>query len=147
MSQRWKEQKSPDLQIDDFSLWVFNRQFENSHDYWDGNWLNVYAEVRTNGAVVKADGAILRVPELAGFADELQRVYDTLQGEAQLKCIEPNLGITIRAEKTGHLEIEIEITPDHMAQRHKFMSGFDQTFLKPIITSLRSILATYPIRN
>ncbi|HEY4193480.1 MAG TPA: hypothetical protein VGM46_12610, partial [Mesorhizobium sp.] len=58
----------PDIKFDIFRLWVIGRQFPNSDDYWDGNWLNVRAEVRANGAIIEVIGAILHLSELASFA-------------------------------------------------------------------------------
>lgn len=147
MNQRWKSTKEPDLQLAGFSLWVFGRQYESAHDYWDGNWLNVCAQVEADSATVKASGAILHLSELAGFLNELKRLDDNLKGDARLSCIEPNLGIVIRGESLGQMTTTINITPNHMTQRHEFVFAIDQSYLKPLIASCRSIIAQYPIRG
>lgn len=36
-----KEPRAPDFCIGGFKLWVYGREFPESHDYWDGNWINV----------------------------------------------------------------------------------------------------------
>jgi len=137
----------PDIRIHEFSLWIFGRQFPSSEDYSDGNWLNVKAEVRASDATVRASGAILHLGELAGFANELEKLDQTLAGTARLNCIEPNLKIVIEAGRLGHLKATIDITPDHMFQRHTFISEIDQTFLKPLLIQLRSVLSRYPLKG
>ena len=34
----------PSVAFAGFRLWVFGRQFPDSKDYWDGNWIVVKAE-------------------------------------------------------------------------------------------------------
>jgi hypothetical protein len=136
----------PDIRLDEFSLWIFGRQFPASEDYWDGNWLNVKAEVRASDATVRASGAILHLGELADFAKELERLDQTVAGSARLNCIEPNLKIVIEGNRLGHLKATIDITPDHMYQRHTFISEFDQTFLKPLLAQVRGVLSRYPLK-
>lgn len=147
MAERWKEVKDPDLRLAGFSLWVFGRQYEDAQDYWDGNWLNVHAEMETNGATVKANGAILHLSELTGFVGQLEILNNSLTGEAALKCLEPNLGMVIRAQSLGHLDVMINITPDHMTERHEFVGTIDQTYLGPLLTNCRRILENFPLRG
>lgn len=136
----------PDICLDIFSLWVFGRQFPESEDYWDGNWLNVKAEVVAPDSCVRVSGAIIHLGELAGFAKELEKFDQTLAGTACLSCIEPNLKIVIEGKSLGHLKATIDITPEHLTQRHRFISEFDQTFLKPLLIQLRNVLSRYPLK-
>jgi hypothetical protein len=137
----------PDIHFDEFSLWIFGRQFPGSEDYWDGNWLSVKAEVEALGAVVRVSGAIVHLGDLAGFANELEKLDQTLTGTARLNCIEPNLRIVIEGNSLGHLRATTEITPEHLTQRHSFVSEFDQTFLKPLLIQIRSVLSQYPLKG
>ena len=103
------EPVEPDLKLDGFSLWVFGRQFPEANDYWDGNWLNVRAQVEVPGALVEAQGAIVFAPELAEFV-KLETLYTNLVGEAALRCVEPNLQVAIQVDSLGHVTGE---TQDH----------------------------------
>jgi hypothetical protein len=137
----------PDLQIAELRLWIHGREFEDSSDYWDGNWLRVTAECRSRGSRVSADGPILHLSEIAGLLHGCERLYETLEGRAELVCIEPNLGVVLEAETGGRIRIETTITPDHMTERHTYRDGFDQTYLPPIIAACRRILRDHPLRN
>ena len=136
----------PDLKLGGFSLWVFGHQFPDATDYWDGNWLNVRARAEAPGAVVEAQGAFVRAPELATFAKELETLHVTLAGEAGLRCMEPKLGIVIQCGPLGHVAVEITIAPDHMTQLHKFKFHLDQTYLDPSLDQCKSILSRWPVR-
>ena len=140
--------REPDLNIaSHFSLWVHGRQFPDAQDYWDGNWLNVLARVKTDGAKVEASGAIVRNSEILGFCKELEALDSNVSGSAHLKCIEPDLDIVLKADTLGHIAITIMITPDQLNQSHTFKFDFDQTFLKPLIKACKDILSRYPIRE
>ena len=108
----------PTIKLGGFSLWVLGRQFPDATDYWDGNWLNVRAQVKAHGAMVEAQGPIIFAAEFAEFTAQLETLFATMVGAAALRCMEPNLVITIRGEALGHIELKINITPDHMAQSH-----------------------------
>jgi hypothetical protein len=137
----------PDLRVAGLSVWVHGRAYEDSNDYWDGNWLRVTAVCRYPGAWTGTEGTILHLREVMSLLTSCEKVFETLQGDAVLDCMEPNLKVELKSTGLGHLAVEISITPDHMTQSHSYSDQFDQTFLPPIITSCRAILAKYPIRG
>jgi hypothetical protein len=57
-----------DLKVAGFQLWVHGRQFPDSTDCDDGNWLRVMAHVGAAGASVWVSEAILMVTELVSWA-------------------------------------------------------------------------------
>ena len=134
---------NPDIKIGRLHIWVHGRQFPESQDYWDSNWLNVTAEYTGLDSRVAAHGAFIHLGELAGFLDQLEVLNSELKGDAVLKCLEPNLHVDIRAMSLGHMAIEISLTADHMIESHRFSEKIDQTFLPPIIESLRRVLTQY----
>jgi hypothetical protein len=136
-----------DLKIGEFSLWIFGCQFPDAKDYWDGNWLNVLAQVEASDARVRARGSIVHLSELMGFCDELEVLERIIVGSAHLKCIEPHLRISLKGDKTGHVQMTTEITPNQLTQSHKFNATIDQSFLKPAIGQLRKILERFPIKK
>ena len=140
--------QEPDFRLAGLSLWVSGRQFPGSNDRWDGNWLNAGVRVEAIGAVVEAQGPIVRSDDLASFAQALEKVDRSLDGEARLDCIEPTLSIRLSCNRrTGQVEIVVSVTPDHMMQQHTFKFSSDQTILRPTISALGRIIAEYPVKT
>jgi hypothetical protein len=136
----------PNLHIGGLKLWVHGRQFPLAQDYWDGNWLQVTARYNSAHSTVSTDGPIVHLGELARLLDECERLYESLSGVAKLDCMEPNLGITLTAKTSGHIDVRIHITPNSMLEKHEFNESFDQTFLPAIISQCREILIEHQLR-
>jgi len=136
-----------DLSVAGLQIWVHGRQFPDSTDYWDGNWLRATAFCRYPGAWVSTDGPIIHLGELVGFLEGVERLYETLEGGAGLDCMEPNLKVQLRVDGTGHMHLTIDITHDHLSQTHQFSDTIDQSYLPAMITGCRAILLKYPIRG
>jgi hypothetical protein len=143
------EQLGPPLvTLSAFQLWVHSRQFPEAHNHWDGNWLNVTVHCGQSGASVWATGAILDSVGLVRFRDELERLHQTLSGEAVLESHEPNVKVrVVVADGAGRLNARVEITPDHLAQGHWFELEIDQSYLPAAIAQLESVLARFPVRG
>ncbi|MES2354658.1 MAG: hypothetical protein V4568_09715 [Pseudomonadota bacterium] len=137
----------PDLVIAGLRVWIHGRQFPQAIDYWDGNWLRVTAYCVYPESVVRSHGPIIHLSEVVGLLRECEMLYQTLEGQAVLRCIEPNLGVELIAETGGHIKVQLSITPDHMTESHSFEEEFDQSYLPPIIASCRAILAKFPVRE
>jgi hypothetical protein len=139
---------SPSLKIAGLQVWIHGRQFPESHDFWDGNWLSVTVHCGAKSASVWAQGAILMVSDLRRWADECELLRETLSGTAALRPLEPGLSIVINsADNIGHLNMQVLITPDHMTQRHSFDFDIDQTYLSDLIRDCRAIVKQYPVRG
>jgi hypothetical protein len=138
---------TPDLKLEGLQIWVHGRQFPDSHDYWDGNWLCVTAHCGGGGASVFVTGSFIHLGELDRWSIEAQTLQKDLNGEAKLACIEPELSVDLKCTSSGHITMEVRITPDHMTQGHWFQFGIDQTYLAPLIDQCQSILGEYPIRG
>ena len=138
----------PDIQVAALKLWIHGRAFEESQDYWDGNWLRVTAHCAEGGGSARVHGSLLHLRELASFTGECVRLHETLQGKAELSCMEPNLGVELSAlDSRGTIEVGIRLTPDHLTQQHSFQFSIDQSYLPGIIAGLRKALAKFPIRG
>ncbi len=136
----------PDFEIAGLRVWIFGREHEERENYWDGNWLRVMVQCAADGALVRASGAILHVPELASWLEQLREVYASLSGVAELDCIEPYLNAKIDL-KDGRGSMVVEITPDHLRQQHRFDFEVDQSYLPALISSLERVRRKYPIRG
>jgi len=137
----------PDLKLEGLQIWVHGRQFPDLDDYWDGNWLRVTAHCGGSGASVVASGSFIHLPELVSWRSGVEALLKNLSGEATLACMEPTLSVSLKAKSLGHIEMEVEITPDNMMQRHWFKFEIDQTYLTPLINQCQWILDEYPIRG
>ena len=129
------------------SIWVDNRQFPQSEEYWDSNWLNVRIVAEAPGARVKCSGSLLMTTDFAAFRDRLEVLHRTLQGEARLEGLEPNLKVSLRATSLGHVEAEVEIRPDGFESFHRFSYSLDQSYLPSLIHGCEEILERFPIKD
>jgi hypothetical protein len=126
---------------------VHGRQFPDSNDYWDGNWINITAYCGAKGVDAWASGPIIHLPEIKRWADACEEMNETLSGEAILDCMEPELSVELRMKEAGHISMLVSITPDHLTQEHTFQFEIDQTYLTELVSDCRRVLADYPIRN
>ena len=44
----------PDIKLAGLQIWIHSRQFPDTDDFWDGNWLNITAHCGADGASVWA---------------------------------------------------------------------------------------------
>jgi hypothetical protein len=138
---------APDLKLEGLQIWVHGRQLPDAHDYWDGNWLHVTAHCGGSRASVFVTGSFIHLGELDRWSIEAQTLQKNLTGEAKLACMEPELSVDLKCTSSGHITMEVRITPDHMTQGHWFQYSIDQTYLAPLIDQCQSILSEYPIRG
>jgi len=138
----------PDLKVAGFQLWVHGRQFPESEDYYDGNWLRVTAHCGASGASVWSQGAILMVTDIAGFGDESAAMHKGDSKSAAMYPLEPELKVSLEAaDCVGHVRVLVEVTPDHLAQSHRFEFEIDQSYLPDIIQQCSAIVQEYPVRG
>jgi hypothetical protein len=135
------------IELMGLQIWVHGRQFPDSEDYWDGNWLKVTAHCGAEDASIWVSGSIIHLSEILHWQESTETLYDSLQGEAKLDCIEPELNVSIEAESLGHLKFNVQITPNHMEQMHSFYSEIDQSYLPKLVRDCKEVLKALPIRS
>lgn len=129
-------------------MWIHGRQFPEALDEWDGNWLRVTAICAENGSSVRVSGAILDTVSIARWQRELQAIHDGLAGQAELDSDEPELTVHVSVlDGSHHLRVRVEVTPDHLAQLHRFDFDADQSHLPDIIQQCHMLLLQYPVRH
>ena len=138
---------TPDIKLMGLQIWVHGRQFPNAPDYWDGNWLRVTAHCGADGASVWVSGSILHVPDVVQWLGDLERMNQSLCGEASLVPMEPELSVKLTAGELGRISMEVEITPDNINQEHAFRFELDRSYLVPVIENCRRIVNEYPVRG
>ena len=97
--------------------------------------------------MVKVEGPIIRTNEVAGFLKECESLYESLQGEASLDCMEPNLHVRLSARSLGHIDVDVQLTPDNVTEQHSLRVSIDQTHLPAIIEGAKDILSRFPVRG
>jgi hypothetical protein len=138
----------PDLKIAGFQLWIHGREFPNSGDYYDGNWLRVTAHCGAQGADVWTNGSLLMSTDIYGFGADCEKLLNHEGDNAVLNPIEPGLKVSLgRSDSLGHFLAVINITPDHMTQEHRFEFEIDQTFVSNLIGQCQRIVKTFPVRG
>lgn len=78
---------------------------------------------------------------------QTQTLYDTLVGTAALPCMEPELSIELKAQAHGQITMIVEITPDHLAQQHRFEFDIDQSHLPQLLAQGQKVLAQFPLKD
>lgn len=136
----------PDIDLAGLKLWIHGYQYPDSNDYWDGNWLNATAICSESGATVLVRGFFIRNDELSNWQRAVEKLSVDLSGEAKLECIEPEIGVTLKAMSLGAIEMEVHITPNHLTQEHSFQFSIDQSYLKPLSSQCARLLEAFPIR-
>jgi hypothetical protein len=140
--------EEPELTVAGFQLWVHGRQFPESQEFYDGNWLQVTAHCGAPGASVWTQGAILLVTDIAGFGNQCAAMLKGETKSVTLAPLEPDLKISLEAaDRLGHIRAKVDITPDNLAQAHWFEFQIDQSYLSGIIRQCSAILQKYPIRG
>lgn len=121
-------------------------QFKDARDYRDGNWLRATAVCSANGASVVVSGPFIRNTEIKTWQLAVDVLSTKLEGAAALDCLEPELYVTLKAGSLGAVEMDVEITPDNLAQEHRFSFSIDQSYLSRLSSQCARVLENFPIR-
>jgi len=134
-----------DITLGGLTIWIDQRQFPESKDYWDANWTNANVVYDCPEARVRTSAPIIHLGDLDRWLHDLKTLNSTLVGEANLECVEPNLRVLMEASSLGHIQVRVELTPDHLYQGHWFEFEADQSYLPPLIKNLTDVLTKFPI--
>jgi len=134
---------------------VHGQERAGSADAYDAVWLRITAHCGSDGASVWASGAILTVSSFQRFAHALRGLSESAKEPASLESYEPNLVVKVSAllakvsaaVRDGHLELSVEITPDHMAQSHRFKFDLDQAQASDVARQCEDIIRRFPERG
>lgn len=137
----------PNIHICGLKIWVHGFQFPNAKDPFDREWLNVTAHCSEKSASVLVSGNIICCSEIHSWSEQTALIYKNLKGEASLSCIEPNLNVVIKSTALGKIEMVVNITPDHLSQKHMFRFELDQSYLPELILSCNNVLKQFPVNS
>lgn len=132
--------------MEELHIEFHRREFPDSKEYYDANWLCVTARYETSAAKVEAEGPILGTWDIERFRNECALLYQGETSQASLDPLEPNLKVVFKqSDPLGHLDGIVAISPDHLNQSHRFQFEIDLTYLPAIIAQCDRILAVYPV--
>ena len=92
-------------------------------------------------------GPIIHLGELATLRKELAKMDEIVGGTAELPTMEPNLRLDLKCDRTGHVQVKCQITPDNVVQTHSFTFDIDQSYLGALVRQCDQILKEYPVRD
>ena len=132
---------------DQLAIHVLSYTYPDSNDKWDGNWLNATIEI-TSGAFRGATETRLRTDEFERFLQELELLSSSLKGSAEYNSMEEWLSIKITGDGMGHLSAQGRIIDKHSdGNELKYLIQFDQTGLPQLLSGLKKLMATFPVRG
>ena len=136
---------APDLTVAGLQVWVHGQPFPGSDEPYDADWLTVTAHCGAAGASVWVRGEVLTASAFDRLARGCDELHERLEGQAWLAADEPGLSVMLAAtDRHGHVSMVVEITPDHMAQAHRFEFALDQSYLPQIARQCRALLQRFP---
>jgi hypothetical protein len=139
--------RDPDISLAGLKIWIHSRQFPNSDDYWDGNWVNASASMSARGARIEVTAPFIHLGDLKRWHEQLLSLNKNLAGEANLQPMEPEISVTMVAESLGHITVTADLTPDHIYQKHRFEFEIDQSYLPPLIEEVEKVLIKFPLKG
>jgi len=138
---------APDLRIGGLRLWIDGRHNSEVADYWDGNWVEVFAEYLSPHSRVAAAGPIIHLSEISTLHTSCEKLARLEVQEAGLYCMEPNLKIELWAVPGGKVIGKVRITPDHKSEMHDFGFALEEGELAAVLAACARVLEKYPVRN
>ena len=138
----------PDLKLGGLQLWVHGLENPGAEDPSDLDWLRATVRCDAEGASVHVHGAFLTAADISGFGRRCRALHDGMLATATLEPYEPALRIDLRrVDRLGHFVAQVDITPDHLAQSHRFEFELDQTDLPGLARGCSAIVARLPRRD
>jgi hypothetical protein len=135
--------EDPDLHVAGLELWVPWRRWHFLPGPGE-DWSVVTAECSGAGAAARMTGPIVSSTDFRAFLESAAAFLVGDVSEAKFEPREPNLNFTLRwTDAVGHLDLLVNVTPDHLTQSHHFRFDLDQTYVDPLRRACERILARY----
>jgi len=88
------------------------------------------------------------VTDIELFGSQCDAMFHGKSVSAVLDSLEPELRVELKAsDNLGHIHMNVDITPDNLAQFHKIKFDIDQSYLPGIVNQCSAIVREYPIRG
>ena len=132
----------PALVLGGLRLWVLEKA--ERVEWYDGRWLDVEAQCAAPGSMVTASGPLLTVEDITRLLAGMEAMHRGETSSALMSPLEPNLVVSLTASSRARLRIDVRITPDSMAQEHRFFFDAYLAYLVGPIAQCREILRRFP---
>lgn len=129
------------------SLTALRRQYPDSRDYWDGNWIRVDVAAKSTGFQAHLE-EWLHLGEVAAFRRDLLGMSADLKGSALLETMEDFLRLEVKIDALGRLHWSVALTyRTGRDPKSCLQFGFenDQSYLPEIAAGLDAILKDFPL--
>lgn len=140
---------APDLTIGPISIFIVGRPYPDADHAFDRDAITCSATARMHGISARlADGCIYGFG-LLDFWQNIERLYETLSGEAVFDASDLGLTLRLRALGHGHIALESQLHPHSSPETRWEMTlvdVMDQTFLPEIMGQCRTVLRQYPVQ-
>jgi hypothetical protein len=134
-------------QNENLQIKVAGRTHPDCKDFWDGNWLNCEVAI-SSGSFTGNFFPSIRANELSKLLDEIEPLYETLQGTVRFQTMEEQVEIEISGDGKGHIHAKGYLADDvnpSKCNKLNFNLYFDQTCLTETIKGLKTLLNVYPV--
>jgi hypothetical protein len=125
---------------------VISRQYPKSTDYYDGNWVQSVVSV-DSGSLRGTFECWLCTYDFPSFRLGIERLYESLEGEASFSTTEDVLTIHVRGDGIGHIEADVTAVDRSLGTfaTLAFTMRVDQTYLPSLIEQLSAIEQAFPV--
>src|SRR5690606_10205061 len=138
------------IEIKDFGNYIqiepLHRLYSGSELDWDKNWISAKITVAAgafNGTYI----ADLTTFDFKNFNHDLHNLYDNLNGSLEVRDLEGYVKLVIKGDGIGHFNLRAICCdrPGLDSAELRFELSFDQTFIRPMVNSLKQITEKFPI--
>ena len=120
------------------------RERPDSPDYHDRNWVTSEYAVVVHPWSGRYTGTLF-ADEISRFANDLNRLYETLQGTAEFAPMEPYVTMLVEGDGLGHFVVSGEATAEFGSDTSlSFSFTVDQTQIKETLKSLERFKKLFP---
>lgn len=119
---------------------TLHQLYPNSTDIHDKNWLKALVEMQSGGF----QGALiidLWISDFIPFKNELEQLYQKLEGTAHFHNIEDN--ITIHLTGNGHGHINVSAILEDFGDRHNILEinfEIDQSYIPKLVSDIQALV-------
>jgi hypothetical protein len=135
------------IKLAGFELTVLGRQFPNSHDVWDGNWLNVVCTCQDAPLKIKATGAFMTESEIEDLQSKLVEAKSKTIDRIRVEIIEPTLNLFLSSTPEKQILLQVDLQPDGKYQSEKFEFRLNHDEIDIAIAECQAVLRAYPRRG
>ncbi len=119
--------------------------YSNAQLDWDNNWISSKISIKS-GAFSGQFNADLMAVDFKKFANELESLYDKLDGIASFNTLEDHIEIKITGDGFGHFVAKCIATDNvNIGNKLFFKIEFDQTIIPEMIAQLETINNKFPV--